>query len=162
MISYVAGWLVFLVTLGVMVGVAAMVQGRLPARARGLMWGGVGLLVIGQMWSVLQVYVFSQLRLPMWGYSVASVAGTVVHLVAVVLLLLAIGRAATSARPGQPVGTGYPPVGGPPVGQAPAQPFDQQRQRAPWGESATGADQPYGRPQPFGQPGTWGDEGTRR
>lgn len=133
-----APWLIPMLIVAVVVAVGASVQGRTPPPARKLLWGGVGLLVLAQVWGVVNGIVFVQLRMPIWAYSALSVANSLLHLIGIVLLLLAIGRAAGGGNSGYP-GSSYP-------GQYPSQQGQFPTQQC----------------QPYGQPGTGGSPGPQQ
>lgn len=160
----VSSWIYIVAIVAVMVGIAAAIQGRLPRPARGLMWGGVALLSVSTLWSVLAPFAMVMYRLPTWMYGGLTLVGSAVHLVAVVLLLLAIGRAARGGGgggyPGQYPGQGQFPTQQP---QFPGQPqFPTQQSQQPTQPGAYPAQAGGDRPQSYGPPGSWGGQDSQR
>lgn len=159
-----------------MVIAGAIVGPRVNAAARTLLWTGIALLGVAQAAPLFTTYLVMERSLR-GIYQVVNVVVFLVHAVGVVLLIVAIGRAARGNDPlrggsggyGYPattggLGSGFPGGSGTPGPTQPGYPH-QPGQGYPPGQTGQPGypSQPSGQPgyPPYGQPGQW-DNGQLR
>jgi len=121
----------------------ALVSGKVAGVARTLLWSGIGLVVVGQLVTLLTP-VLVRMRATGAMLGTVSLTSLAMQTTGIVLLIVAIGRAAQlnprPANPGAP-GFSYPPQGGGWTA-GPSQPGQPGTHRPP--ESGwPGGNQPY-------------------